>query len=167
MADQDFTLTCEYLHELFEYRNGMLFWKISPSYRIKAGDQVGCLNALGYWQTKIKGKKYFIHRLIFLMHHKVLPKFIDHINRNPADNRIENLRESTKSQNAMNTNLSRKNTTGFKNIYWVKARSQWEVALTINKKRIRIGFFDDFELSKIAAQEARNKYYGEFANSNM
>lgn len=170
MADQDFTLTYEYLHELFEYRDGDIYRKKSVSSLGRAYKKAGCLGKSGYLQTVINKKHYSNHRLIFLMHHGYLPvspKMVDHINGNKLDNRIENLRESTRSQNAMNCKIRKTNTTGYKNVYWAKARNKWQVSVKVEGKNKHIGFFDDINLAKLAAQEARNKYYGEFANSKM
>jgi len=65
--------------------------------------------------------------LIFLYHHGYLPKFVDHIDGNKKNNRIENLREATKSQNAMNQKVSTRNTSGIKGVMWHKRDKKWFV----------------------------------------
>lgn len=151
------------LNDLFEYRDGSLYWKIKPSRRVFIGDKVGSLDIYGYLRTKIEGKGYKIHRLIFLMHYGYLPKFIDHIDNNKANNRIENLREVTRSEDQHNRKLGKDNTSGHKNVAWHKNSQKWRVCIRVYPKTVHIGCFDDLELADLVAQEARHKYHKEFA----
>lgn len=69
----------------------------------------------GYIYVSIKGKKYAAHRLAWFYFHGRWPKEdIDHINGNPSDNRILNLREATRKQNAHNRRLGKNNTSGMR-----------------------------------------------------
>ncbi len=103
MTCTDFKMTEQELKELFDYRDGYLYWKKSGSGR-KLNQPIGCKNKLGYWQCKVKNKQWYLHRLIWLWHgNKLIQGMqIDHINRNPSDNRIENLRQVTPSKNRQN-----------------------------------------------------------------
>ena len=92
-----------------------------------------------------------------------LPKFIDHIDCNPSNNKIENLREATFSQNQHNTKKRITNTSGVKNVHWYKPLKKWMVYIMINKKRKHLGYFNNIELAELVAQEARNKYHGKYA----
>jgi len=151
-------MTKQQLLELFDYKDGSLYWK-QPRQHIQVGDKAGYDNGNGYIKISINGKLYFAHRLIFLMHHGYLPKLIDHINGNPSDNNIQNLREANKSKNAINSKLSVKNTSGSKNVYWNKSRNKWTVYMSLNQKQKFFGSFDDIDLAKLVANEARSKYY--------
>ena len=75
----------------------------------------GWMDEKGYPRCKIEGKAYRLHRLAWLYEYGVLPeKFIDHIDGNPKNNRISNLRECNNSENLQNQVLARKdNCTGF------------------------------------------------------
>ncbi len=148
---------------LFDYHDGELYWKIKPSHRVFIGDKVGSLNTNGYLRTKIKGKDYKIHRLIFLLHHGYLPEFIDHIDNNKTNNRVENLREVTRSENQRNRKLGKDNKSGHKNVAWHKSSQKWRVCIRAYPKSIYIGSFDDLELADLVAHEARYKYHGGFA----
>jgi len=163
MSVNDFTLTQEYLHELFEYKDGHLYYKQITGRRSKIGEKVGFLAKTGYFSTSIKKQSYLIHRLIFLMFYGYLPKQVDHINNNRADNTIENLRESTNTQNQHNTKIRKDNASGFKGVYWHKRMNKWAVSVSVNKKRLYFGCFEDIELAEFVAIEARNKYHGKFA----
>lgn len=106
-----------------EYKDGVLYW--AKGHRFE-GKKVGYENSDGYIQIRYKqGNKNVIlaHRLIFYMYHGYLPKLIDHIDRNPRNNRIENLREADKSINSINRGLQVNNKTGYKGVYITKTVS--------------------------------------------
>lgn len=159
MADIDSTL----LHEYFEYCNGELYNK-KPRQRVKLGQKLGYItDSDGYVKLGFKGKYYLAHRIIFMMFHGYIPKQIDHIDGNPANNLIGNLREASNTENSQNSKKRLKNTSGFKNVHWRKDRSKWRVDIVINGKYTHFGSFDDIELADLVAQEARDKYHGKFA----
>jgi hypothetical protein len=162
MSVNHFTLTKEYLHQIFEYKDGGLFWKITKK-KIKAGSKVGALGSNGYLSTNIEKKRYLLHRLIFLFHNGYLPKLIDHIDGNRFNNNINNLREANFSENICNAKLYKSSKSGLKNVYWLKNANKWAVRLNINKKRVFLGLFEDVELADLVAHEARDKYHGKFA----
>lgn len=153
----------EIAHEHFRYEDGALYWKVNVKGR-KSGDRIGSLRPDGYRRLMLNGKLFFEHRIIFLMHNGFLPEFIDHIDGNRANNRIENLREATKQQNGFNQKIAKRNISGVKGVCWIKKRNKWLVQLMINYKCKHIGYFEKIELAELAAQEARSKYHGEFAN---
>jgi hypothetical protein len=154
-------MTKDQLHQLFEYKNGQLFWKVSLSKRVNIGNKAGFLTNRGYLSIGINKKIYRLHKIVFAMHHGYLPKIVDHINGIKDDNRIENLREANACQNNVNIGIRKDNTSGSKNVRW--HNKKWTVEVRINKKRINFGGFDDLELADLVAQEARDKYHKEFA----
>jgi hypothetical protein len=162
MAGIDFTL----LHQLFKYKDGLLFRKIKISSKAKAGMEAGIFDKDGYKTVQICYKNYRVHRLIFMMFYGYMPKCVDHINNNKSDNRIENLREATLNQNQHNRKKSISNTTGFKNVYFAKNTNNWYVQLRINNKKISFYGLESIELADLVAQEARIKYHKAFARHN-
>ena len=64
-------LTYEQVRELFDYdtATGNLLWKKKVAQRVKIGDIVGSPNDKGYIGTKIKGKTYTVHRLVWIWHY--------------------------------------------------------------------------------------------------
>jgi hypothetical protein len=64
--------------ELLEYRDGGLFWRVKPAKQIVIGSEAGCVNDQGYSVIRIDGVLHRTHRVVFLMHHGYLPKYIDH-----------------------------------------------------------------------------------------
>jgi hypothetical protein len=141
--------------DTFEYREGKLYWKVMKSIRIKVGDEAGACDGLGYRVIRFNGKLYRTHHLVYLMHKGYLPKLLDHINRNRSDNRIENLREATASQNACNRPA--------KGVYWKSQIKHWCVEIQVNKVKHYFGIFKDFELAELVAKMAREKLHGQFA----
>lgn len=149
-------------NQLFEYRDGHLYWKQARG-RVTVGTRAGTINSVGYYITTVDGKKCLNHRIIYTMHHGVVPEYIDHINRNKLDNRIENLRSCTQSENMYNQTLAKHNTSGARNVSWSKLHNKWVVHIAVNKRQTHLGLYDDFELAELVAIEARNKYYGAFS----
>jgi hypothetical protein len=166
MAVQDSTLTQEYLQSLFDYRDGELYWK-NHKYKGLNGKIAGTLKPNGYKQVLINKRAYQAHRIIFLMLNGYLPKLIDHKDTNPSNNKIENLRPATNSENSKNCKIFKTNKSGFKNIYWNKRNKKWQVYISVDKKQKYFGQYFDIEVAKFVAETMRYKYYGAFANEGL
>ena len=152
----DFAPEIRRFRELFEYKDGDLYRKHG-----QFAGKAGTLHHTGYIQVKVDNKNYRAHRIIFAMHHGYLPEYVDHIDGNPLNNRIENLRAATNQQNQYNVGLVARNKSGVKNVVWL--RNKWRIFMRVNKKMKNLGSFDDLELAELVAIEARNKFHGEFA----
>lgn len=163
MDVHDSTLSVDLLHHLFEYRDGNLYRKVKTSNRICAGQKAGWITNNGYEKVSVLGKKHFVHRLIFMMHHGQMPNNVDHIDGNRSNNKIENLREASVHQNALNMKISKANTSGAKGVSWSKSCNKWEVRVSVNCKPTRFGYYDDLELAELVACEARAKHHGIFS----
>jgi hypothetical protein len=157
-------LTQDYVNSLFEHKDDVLFWKVSRGNgKIKAGDVAGCLTSQGYKRVMIDYKEYPLHRIAFLMHYGYFPEAVDHINGNPLDNSIQNLRDATAQTNQYNRRKGTNNKSGCKNVSWHKKNQVWQVHVRHDKK-VKSWYVKDFELAELIAQEARNLYHGNFAN---
>ena len=89
-------------------------------------------------------KKLLAHRVAFFLYHghyPVWPNSVDHINHDGCDNRIENLREVTAKEQAMNTRLSKSNTSGVKGVSFLKDRNKWRASANIDGKKTNLGTF--------------------------
>lgn len=159
----------EKLHSLFEYRDGHLYWKTLPSNQspVKIGQKAGSWATGNYWRIGYKGKNYMAHRLIYAMHNNgYCPECLDHIDGDKTNNKIENLRPATISENAHNVGLHKKSTTGIKNVSWSPSKNRWRVLITAKGKR-KSWLIKDLELAELVAIEARDKYHGDFANHGL
>jgi len=150
------------LLENFLFIGNNFYWKKARS-GIKIGQKAGSLEKNGYLRIRFNTKKYLVHRLVFLYHYDYLPKYVDHIDGNPLNNDISNLRPATFAQNKLNTKLQKNNTSGYKNVTWSKSQKKWRVNLLLKGKNVNFGGYDDIELADLVAQEARKKYHKDFA----
>ena len=153
-------LTRQQVLDIFDYCDGQLFYrKIRKGHKSLAG---GVANT-GYWRINIDNKKYQAHRLIYVMFHGYAPEFIDHIDGDKLNNRIENLRAATRSQNQRNRRARHDSTSGAKNVLWSKRLKRWVIRIWVDGKHKFVGTFIDLDLAKFVASEYHDKYHGEFA----
>jgi hypothetical protein len=157
-------LTYEKVNELFEYlHNGELKRKITTSPKSIKGTIVGNGDLRRYKYFSFKGKKYYNHRIVWLIHHGCMPKQIDHINGNPIDNRIENLRECNQSQNNWNQGIKVTNKSGHKGISWYVRNKRWVAKLNVCGKSHIVGNFVNKEDAIKAMEKTRIELHKEFA----
>jgi hypothetical protein len=160
-------LTYELACELFKYEKetGFLFWKTARNNR-KLNKRIGSKHPDGHllFCIGMGGKKYnfFVHRVVWLINYGVWPHpTVDHINCNPEDNRIENLRIATRQQNCNNRPKVKKE--GFKGVYVCTPGKSYRARMEIDGKMEHIGLFK----TAIEAHEAyikfAKKHHGEFA----
>ena len=153
------------IEELFVYLDGDLYWKNFPDNSKRPFVKAGTNHSSGYRVIKIYGKRYRAHRIIFMMHYGYMPKYIDHIDGDRLNNKIENLRECNHNENMHNRKISSNNTSGIKGIIWHKKRKKWWPQIMVNCKRIKLGMYDDLELAELVITEARDLYHKRFANN--
>lgn len=165
-------LTQEYVRSLFDYRDGELYWRVSNSNRVKVGDLVGSDHGDGYRIVMINRKNYRAHRLIFLYHHGYVPEFLDHIDGNPINNNIFNLRPATHQENMMNQKKTKsvngKSTSSkYKGVYWNKQHKKWRSRITIDGKQKHLGKFTSEIDAALAYDRASYRAFGVFARLNF
>jgi hypothetical protein len=115
--------------------------------------------------TNNKQKKLYIHRYI-MSKNNIDNLLIDHINHNTLDNRKQNLRVVTPTQNCNNTSSRTGSTSVFLGVSWYEREKHWRTQITVNKKASTVGTFkDEIEAAK-AYNKAAIKHFGEYANLN-
>lgn len=116
-----------------------------------------------YVSGSVNGEIVALHRFILKAKQDEL---VDHINHDKFDNRDENIRICTQSENMMNTIIPNTNTSGFKGVSKHKRDNKWRAYITINKKQIHLGSFDTYEEAVEARKQANKKYQGIFSYPN-
>lgn len=173
MTDRDRRLTSQYMHECFEYQNGTLIWKERPIHHFADGWRQKIFNSRqagkvagtpvdGYRNVNFRFGAISCHRIIFLMHHGYIPEEIDHINGDKSDNRIENLRACSRSQNMANTR-PRGNKTGFRGVF--ENRKRFAAKIQINGKKKYLGNFETPEEAHEVYCLAAIMIHGEYARN--
>lgn len=126
----------------------------------RAGTRAGWLAENGYRCIMVGRRLCREHRLAWLVHTGSWPaQEIDHINGDPADNRIENLRDVSHRVNGRNTRMRSDNKSGISGVHWHSGTAMWRVALKIDGKLHSIGRFKNKD-DAAAARNAAAKRLG-------
>ncbi len=150
------------VQRIFDYHeDGYLIHKLPTKRARKQGARVGYLNGR-YIKTKVGGKPWQLHRLIFLYHHGYIPQIVDHIDGDPLNNRIDNLRECTISQNCMNHKLRVDSSSGHTGVTWDSQTNKWKAYISFDKQRKDLGYYISKADAIAARKEAESLFHGEF-----
>lgn len=144
MASKRVPLTAEEIRRLFDYdpETGMLTNRITFGKRISGKEAGGEANEIGYRSISIQKHRYLVHRVIWAWVYGTWPSTeLDHIDRNPRNNRIQNLREADRSLQVRNTKIFSTNVSGIKGVSWDKARNRWTASVYRGDQRIALGRF--------------------------
>ena len=152
--------------ELFDYREGALYWRSNRGSNAKAGANAGRVLRTGYRSIHVSGRRHQEHRLVYLWWHGSVPTQLDHINGMKADNRIENLRPADPSRNQINT-PQRKSASGIRGVRASRHPGKWIARIYQNNKEIRIGTFESKDEAKAAYKQMAREIYGEFVPSYL
>lgn len=147
-------LTAERLRELLHYdpETGIFTRLMTTSANAQRDTRAGSVREGGYRYIRIDGPLYYEHRLVFLYLTGSFPeKHVDHINHNPSDNRLCNLRNVDRPQNMWNKKVREDSATGIKGVYFDRRRNKYCADHISNKVRVRLGRFS-------TAKEARDAY---------
>ena len=156
-------LTRDRAQELLTYdkTTGKLFWRFTLG-RMVEGKEAGCVNKGGYRVVRVDKRPYMAHAIVWLMETGDLPSSeIDHKDRNPANNRIKNLRVASRSQNLRNTGVSKNNRLGVKGVF--AHQKGFRSVITCNGVRIDLGTFTSAEnaaIAYVAAEKVCVAFFG-------
>lgn len=172
MKKKEGTPEKQYLDECLSYdeSTGVFTWKKRPVHHFintryyKAwntrfsGKKTGYLDTRGHIQIKLDGIKYSAHNLAYIMMTGCCPEFIDHIDQNKINNRFDNLRPCTTSQNKANTS-------GYKGVYLMKS-GRWRAQICKDYKIKHLGSFDTKEEAEQIYRSKHVELFGEFSVHN-
>ncbi len=153
----------EYLAKKVKYIDGVLIWIDCVKASLN-GTKAGRPDVNGYLRIHGRSNRMIaVHRLVYYLHHKTIPKIVDHIDGNVSNNRIENLRAATFLGNAQNAKTPVTNTSGRKGVYFVKASKKWQASIRADGKLKYLGIFNSFEEAVSARELGEKLHHGEFS----
>lgn len=153
--------------ELVHYTDAGLVWAKAPRRGVSVGSQVGTVTTNGYVRVTLSGVSHGVHRLVWELHNGAIPEGyeVDHINGLRSDNRIENLRLATRSQNSMNHKMHRHNKLGVKGL---STRLRGNCLEFVGRLRVdgKTHTKSSTQKSVVCAwlQQMRPELHGQFAN---
>lgn len=153
------------LKELLTYSpsSGQFVWRSNRGGKAYAGRIAGETRKDGYKVIVVDRVKFYAHRLAWLYVRGKWPsRLIDHINGDPSDNRIENLREATNSQNISNSGMRPHNKSGLKGVSWNKRDKCWRAYIKRDGKTCGLGTFATKEDAYAAFVAEAKRLYGDF-----
>ena len=149
--------------DLIEINNsGHLVWK-KGRVGCRKGDRIGTVRKDGYRVVGINRRSYLYHRLLwFVLKNEQPPEFLDHINGDPSDNRIENLRPATAAGNSQNGDGPISKASGFRGVTLHKPTGLWKATVWANNVSHSGGYFQTAEEAAKAASDLREKLHKDF-----
>jgi len=138
----------------------------------RSGVTVGRLagnKAYGYFRIRVDSQLYLSHRLMFLVFYGVDPLEyeVDHIDGCKENNKPENLRLATHSQNQQNSDVQKNNSSGYRGVALHKASRKYIARIKVNKKQQYLGLFKTREEASLAYQKAASDLFGEFKHKSF
>ena len=127
------------------------------------------IHTSGHLLVSVKKHPVRAHQVIWVLYYGFLPKYIDHIDRNPKNNIIGNLRGATKQTNSTNRIKQRNNTSGYKGVSFDKRKKTkpWRAYLGVGSAYIHIGVFSSKEAAAEAYNRAAYEFYGDYSCLNI
>lgn len=165
-------MTQDYLKTILDYNpnTGIFVWKIitmNNAIGDVAGSIIDTVDGYRYMRISHNNKKYKSHRLAFLYMIGSIPERIDHKDRNSLNNKWDNLRESTATQNCQNSTIQKNNTSGYTGVHFQRKNKKWVARIVVDGKRKALGCFLLAKDAAITHNIAAKKYFGEYPNLNI
>lgn len=157
-------LTQARLRRLFNYdpETGVFVRRVRRGNK-RAGSVAGVGDGKGYIRIMVDGTQYRAHRLAWLYVTGKWPrKQIDHVNCVKDDNRFDNLREASNTENSRNAPTRADNTSGHKGVYWHVMSGKWMARITVDRRRVHLGIFAHLEDAAAAYVEASARLHKDF-----
>lgn len=158
-------MNIERLKEVFhvDYENGLLIRNVRCG-KFPKGSAAG--SSTKYSKVYVDKEHIYVHKAVWSIHHGYIPdETIDHIDTNPTNNKICNLRIATRSQQQHNTGIRQTNTTGVKGVSLCKLTGMYRAEVKLDHKRVFDKRFNTIEEAKEALVLVRQKFHGNFTNN--
>lgn len=146
----------------YDSGTGIIVWRVQIGQR-RPGEEAGGFDGRRRHRIRLDGHLYLSHRLAWLLHYGEWPsEVIDHIDGDPSNNRISNLRSATQAQNTWNSRRRSDNTSGVRGVSWAAAKRKWVAQLTVNGRSVLRRRFNNKSDAVAAYRNAAKAHYGEF-----
>ena len=162
--------SAERVRALLDYDRdtGIFRWKDTKAQRIKNGEIAGCAvrcarRNVVYWKINVDGMPRSAHVLAWLYCYGEYVAEIDHRDGDGLNNKIENLRPCTATQNRANTGRLITNKSGFKGVSWHNGARKWRATINKDRQQYHLGFFENPEEAYAAYVKSAKEMFGEFA----
>lgn len=188
--EKESVLTQKYVKEIFDYRDGFLYWKKlnkgNNNGKAKIGEKAGSVSNTSSGprrMVRILKYCYYTSRLIFFYHHGYFPEFVDHKDRDKSNENINNLRPATAQENARNRTSNKGSSSKYLGVSYSKritnriikttgkmgtySYPRWSAQIQVNGIRIGLGYFKTEIEAALAFNAAAQEHYKEFANLNI
>ena len=145
---------------------GDLVWieKFSKYSKVTVGNVAGYKGATAT-KVQLNGTYLQAHRVAWYLYHGVWPAvFIDHVNGDPNDNRLSNLRLADRAQNSANRKHHKGSSLKYLGVCYAKRTGKWQVS--IGTPRVYLGQYKTEKEAAVVYNEAAERLYGEFARLN-
>ena len=118
----------------------------------------------GYYCVKLNRKMFYLHRLLAqaFIPNPEKKRIVDHIDGNPLNNSLSNLRWATDLESSRNRKTFSNNSSGFKGVSFHKATGKWRAYIKVDGKLKHLGLFHTKEEAAAAYEKAARELYGEF-----
>jgi hypothetical protein len=170
----------DYLRQCFSYdaQSGVLTWRVRPREHFKGGAgwhnfnnqfanlPAGSKGDNGYIDVKINCTGYPIARVIWAIQTGQSEfDLVDHIDGDPTNTRMSNLRLATFAENTRNRSHKANNSSGVRGVTWHKPSRKWWARVTLNDKTHSLGLYKTIEEATVVVYEAKQQMFGEFARA--
>jgi hypothetical protein len=158
------------IREILTYNphNGSFIWNVRNDARQEwntryAGKPAGSLHN-GYLIISIDNTRFPAHRIAWVYMTGINPQnVIDHIDRNPKNNKFSNLRLASVAENRMNVSSYSNSKSGIKGVSYCQTNRKWRTEIQANYKKTCLGWFESKELAEEAYKNASLKIHGQFS----
>lgn len=143
----------------YDAATGVFTWLVDKrGSSARAGAPAGCRRTDGYVQIVIDGHRHFAHRLAWLMSAGPIPAGmeIDHIDHDPSNNRLKNLRLTTKSGNRKNRSRDTRNKSGVNGVFWAAHANAWAAQIRSERRTLHLGYFKNLSDAAAARKAAEH-----------